>query len=282
MKAKFVCLIFILCGCLPLVAQHKPMEKVDKDGIYLVAEKMPEFPGGMQELINFLKTNVKYPVEAQRNKITGRVIVQFVVMEDGSLSMEQIARGVDPLLDAEALRVVKLMPKWTPATEKGVPVKVRFTVPIVFNLTNEAGRPLRGFTIPVGQEIKNKTLEGVWQSCRVEPGEKEYRVTVAPVLKVLAADKTFMNLFTGDGKVSAAIIVQGNYEKTSDHTYVETLLKSVAYPFEAGAKTEITFEFLNDNLTKFTFMVPGKEIPWIEYWFRVPMPERSIPIQQKN
>lgn len=260
---------------MPLAAQEKMVPEADKDGIYLTADKMPEYPGGMNELMTFLGKNIKYPVEAQKNKIMGRVIVQFVVMEDGSLGMERVVRSVDPQLDAEALRVIKLMPKWTPGTVKGDPVKVRFTVPVMFRLNGDAPKPPRGFSIPMGQEIMNKTVEGVWQSCAVEPGEKEYGVRLVPILKVLASDKTFMNIFTGDGSVSAAILTQGTYKKTSDHTYVEVVKKTVIATFKAEAKNEITFEFLNNNLVKFTFAIPGREEPWTEYWYRVPEPSES-------
>lgn len=202
---------------MPLAAQEKMVPEADKDGVFLTADKMPEYPGGINEMMKFLGENIKYPVEAQKNKIMGRVIVQFVVMEDGSLGMEQVVRSVDSQLDAEALRVIKLMPKWIPGTVKGDPVKVRFTVPIMFRLNGDGPKPPSGFSIPIGQEITNKTLEGVWQSCSVKVGEKEYGVKLAPVLKVLASDKTFMNIFIGDGVVSAAILAQGTYERMSDH-----------------------------------------------------------------
>lgn len=127
-------------------------------------------------------------------------------------------------------------------------------------------------SIPMGQVIKNKALEGVWQSCAIDVGEKGYGVKLNPILKVLAPDKTFMNLFAGAGNVSASILAQGTYKPNSDHTYVEVLEKSVMAPFIAGAKNEITFEFLNDNLVKFTFAVPGKKEPWTEYWYRILMP----------
>lgn len=257
---------------MPLVAQEKMVPEADKDGVFLIADKMPEYPGGMNEMLKFLAQNIKYPVEAQKNSITGRVIVQFVVMEDGSLGMERVVRSVDPQLDAEALRVIKLMPKWIPGTVKGDPVKVRFTIPVMFRLNGDTPKPPRGFSIPIGQEITNKTLEGVWQSCTVEPGEKEYGVKLIPVLKVLASDKTFMNVFTGDNSVSAAILTQGTYKKTSDQTYVEVVKKTVIATFKAETKNEITFEFLNNNLVKFTFAIPGKEEPWTEYWYRIPAP----------
>lgn len=108
--------------------------KDNADKVYTVSSVMPEYEGGIPALMNFLGTNMKYPVEAQKKKIEGRVIVSFVVEKDGSLSDYKIVRSIDPLLDAEALRVVKLQKKWKPGYEKGKPVRVQYTLPITFKL----------------------------------------------------------------------------------------------------------------------------------------------------
>ena len=110
-----------------------------EDGeIFQVVEEQPMFPGGMQEMMKFLKQNIKYPKEAQEQGKQGRVIVQFVVNKDGSITGDSIVRSVDPLLDAEALRVVRSMPNWTPGKQKGKPVRVRFTLPVIFHLNGDA------------------------------------------------------------------------------------------------------------------------------------------------
>ena len=85
MNTKLFGLFIALLVCLPSLAQQKPVEKVDSDGVYLMPDQMPEFPGGMQAMMKFLTTNIKYPVEAQKKGVSGRVIVQFVIMEDGTL-----------------------------------------------------------------------------------------------------------------------------------------------------------------------------------------------------
>ena len=102
--------------------------------IFQVVEQMPEFPGGMMAAMEFLGKNIKYPTSAQQAKIEGRVIVQFVVGKDGSISDVKIARGVSPDLDAEAMRVVSLMPKWNPGKQRGKAVSVKYTMPIMFRL----------------------------------------------------------------------------------------------------------------------------------------------------
>ena len=90
MKTKLLSLIISLFACSLLVAQEQPIQKVDVNGVYLIPDKMPEYPGGVPAMMKFLSSNVKYPVEAQKNAISGRVIVQFVVMEDGTLSQAKV------------------------------------------------------------------------------------------------------------------------------------------------------------------------------------------------
>ena len=102
--------------------------------IFTVVEEMPEFPGGMNELLKYLAKSIKYPVIAQENGIQGRVSCSFVVNKDGSIVDAEVIRGVDPSLDKEALRVIGTMPKWTPGKQRGKPVRVKYTVPITFRL----------------------------------------------------------------------------------------------------------------------------------------------------
>lgn len=101
--------------------------------IFQVVEKMPSFNGNMNK---WLKDNLKYPILAQENGISGRVFVAFVVEKDGSITDVKVARSVDPSLDKEAVRVVKSMPKWNPGQQRNKPVRVAFTVPINFTLSN--------------------------------------------------------------------------------------------------------------------------------------------------
>lgn len=109
-------------------------EETEDAPVFFIVEQMPEFPGGDVELRKYLGSAVKYPAIAQENGIQGRVYVQFVVATDGSVTQVKVARGVDPNLDKEAIRVVKSMPKWTPGKQRGKAVKVSYTVPINFVL----------------------------------------------------------------------------------------------------------------------------------------------------
>ncbi|MBQ8442910.1 MAG: M56 family metallopeptidase, partial [Bacteroides sp.] len=102
--------------------------------VFQVVEEMPEFPGGMAECMKFLNKNIKYPTISQENGVQGRVIVQFVVTKDGDIAEPKVVRGVDPYLDAEALRVISMMPKWKPGKQRGEAVNVKYTVPVMFRL----------------------------------------------------------------------------------------------------------------------------------------------------
>ena len=109
-------------------------EEGDEGEVFQVVEQMPEFPGGMDKLMEYLSKNIKYPSIAQENNIQGRVIVEFVVNKDGSIVEPKVMRSVDTSLDNEAMRVIKSMPKWTPGKQRGKAVRVRYTVPVLFRL----------------------------------------------------------------------------------------------------------------------------------------------------
>ena len=103
-----------------------------------IPETMPQFPGGREVLLKYLAANIKYPASAVKAKNQGRVIVTFIVQKDGSITHAKIARSINPELDAEALRVVKGMPKWTPGTQLGKPVSVKYVLPVKFSLQKDA------------------------------------------------------------------------------------------------------------------------------------------------
>ncbi|MDD2436402.1 MAG: TonB family protein [Massilibacteroides sp.] len=111
----------------------KPESSKEGD-VFTVVDEMPQFPGGDAELLKYVAQNVKYPVDAQKNGIQGRVICSFVVMKDGSIQNIRVVRGVSPSLDEEAIRVISVMPRWTPGKQRGKPVNVKYTVPITFRI----------------------------------------------------------------------------------------------------------------------------------------------------
>ncbi len=123
-------------GNLLLVKKEAVIPKMldSEEQIFFIVEDMPEFPGGEMELRKFIANNIEYPKVAQENGIQGRVYVTFVVDKNGEVSNARIARGVDPSLDQEALRVVNSLPKWIPGKQRGQAVNVSYTVPINFAL----------------------------------------------------------------------------------------------------------------------------------------------------
>lgn len=111
---------------------NQPPQEPNK--IHEIVEVMPQFPGGVSELMRYLGTNMKYPTIAAENNIEGRVVLKFVVGKDGSISNIQVIRPLDPSCDKEAVRVVKMMSKWIPGMQNGHPVAVYFTLPVLFKL----------------------------------------------------------------------------------------------------------------------------------------------------
>ena len=147
----------------PATAETTPTKTVEEGEIFLVVEDRPQFPGGDAELMKFLQQNIKYPKEAQEQGKQGRVIVQFVVNKDGSICEDTIIRSVDPQLDAEAIRVIRSMPNWTPGKQKGEPVRVRFTIPVTFRLqggtATETAEPKKAEAVPTTGDELFKVVE---------------------------------------------------------------------------------------------------------------------------
>lgn len=129
-------------SCISSEKQEEISEKQESRAaegeVFQVVEEMPEFPGGMGECMKWLGQNIKYPADAKEKGVQGRVIVQFVVEKDGTIVNAKVVRGVDPDLDAEALRVVNQSPKWKPGKQKGEAVRVKYTLPIMFKLDNDS------------------------------------------------------------------------------------------------------------------------------------------------
>lgn len=106
----------------------------DEEDVYILVDKSPEFPGGTMQLLEYMRTTIKYPAEARKDTIQGRVLVSFIVNKDGSIVKPEIVKSAHPLLDEEALRMVNEMPAWKPGEQNGVPVRVKYTIPVNFRL----------------------------------------------------------------------------------------------------------------------------------------------------
>ena len=133
MKKLMILSLMALFGLTTVNAQKTVVAEKNQQ-VFDVVEQMPEYPGGFQALFEYLGQNVKYPEDAEKQKIEGRVLANFVVETDGSISNVEVIKPAFPSLDAEAVRVLSAMPKWTPGMQSGKVVRVRFTVPINFSL----------------------------------------------------------------------------------------------------------------------------------------------------
>ena len=125
------------------VKAKKPQEE---EKVYDVVEKMPEYPGGMGEMMKYLSMNIRYPQAAQKAGVQGRVMVQFVVEADGTINNAKVVKSVSEELDAEALRVIEKMPKWKPGMHRGDAVRVKYTIPISFRLNSQPKEEPKGET----------------------------------------------------------------------------------------------------------------------------------------
>lgn len=134
----------VMCKQLTYLAQDGKMEDIVKDikvdssekksEVFTIVEEMPEFSGGQMEMYNYLAKNIIYPKYAKDNGIQGTVYMSFIILESGSIDEVCVMRSASPLLDLEAIRVVKNMPQWKPGVQRGKPVKVSFLLPLKFAL----------------------------------------------------------------------------------------------------------------------------------------------------
>lgn len=190
---------------------------VQGDHTFTVVEKMPSFPGGDTQLVEFLKKTIQYPVKAQEAGTQGRVICQFVIEKDGSISEIEIVRSVDPLLDAEAVRVIGLMPKWTPGTQRGQAVRVKYTMPINFALKDKTPTQQNAKAAKPGAESQP---EG--QSEEKEPAESKVPpITTNETTKADTEDPVFI-----------VVEKMPSFPGGSDMLF-QYLNASVSYPVEA-------------------------------------------------
>jgi len=132
---KYFLSFVIVLSCITYVkAQSTKQTTVKADSIYKRVDRLPEFPGGMQEFYKYLSTTLRYPKAAYDAKTQGSVIVGMVIEQDGSVTQVEVKKGASPELDAEAVRVMKKSPKWKPGEQNGNIVRVAYVIPIVFSL----------------------------------------------------------------------------------------------------------------------------------------------------
>ncbi len=187
-----------------IVNTKKYQEELDNEpkqpDVFDVVEGMPQFPGGAAALMQYLSQNIRYPKEAMEAKTQGRVIVQFVVEKDGSISGAHVVKSVNPQLDAEALRVISAMPNWTPGTQNGKPVNVKYAVPISFRLKGDENPNAVGTFTPnaegsfIPTDFKSLSAEDLIKRLPGAEIDKDGNVTIngKPVKKIMVDGKDLM------------------------------------------------------------------------------------------
>ena len=196
------------------VVGYSSAPKAEEQGeIFQVVEEQPMFPGGMEEMMKFLQQNIKYPIEAQEQGKQGRVIVQFVVNKDGSISNDSVVRSVDPLLDAEALRVVRSMPNWKPGKQRGKEVRVRFTLPVSFRLSGGSTDKAQEST-KVAQTENASSRDEIFQVVEEMP---EYPGGMSELMKYFSTNMRYPKEAQSKG-IQGRVIVQFVVEKDGSIT----------------------------------------------------------------
>ena len=175
----------------------------DEEGI-AVFEDMPEFPGGTQALLEFMRTHIRYPADAREQDIQGRVLVTFIVNKDGSIAEPEVVKSVYPSLDEEALRMISTMPKWKPGMHRGIPVRTKYTLPVNFRLAS-IPQPDKW----IGVERLNLLSSEQYAVYRF----KEYEELAKPVENLESAVK---DLFEGKTKAFAIPNTDENLKKLKD------------------------------------------------------------------
>ena len=244
------------------VSPSAPKPAVQNGETFTVVEQMPEYPGGMKALMGYLAENIQYPAECQRAGIQGRVIVQFVVKADGSLDNFEIKRSVNPLLDAEALRVIKTTPKWKPGTQHGKPVDVKFTIPVTFSLPDKQKEHTPTGNISDSSLTLKKTLF-IIDGKEVEPKAlNEINPDQISSINVIK-DGTGITIFGPKARDGVILITTKRSSTTSQGESLVTgrVTDASGNPVSGACITikGTTTQTTSDNEGRFTLTVPRKD-----------------------
>ncbi len=154
--------------------------KLQGTAVFEVVEEMPEFPGGVDAMMEYLQKELRYPESAKEKGIQGRVTVQFIIDKEGNVTNSKVTRSVDKDMDTEAIRLVKAMPKWKPGMQKGKAVAVKYTVPVVFRL--EGGKTVNS-QVTVNSKVSEFSVQGMNNPLYIVDG-KEVTSSILSALDV--------------------------------------------------------------------------------------------------
>ena len=196
------------------VTATKPLGKKSPDGeFFLVVEQQPEFPGGMKALFQYLSRNLRYPAEAQKNKVQGRVYVRFVISKTGEIGQVRVLKGIGSGADEEAVRVVSQMPKWIPGKQQGQSVPVQFNLPIQFELEKRADNKT-GQVTPTPQPDSPKKV-GLF-----DDDSKNRRLTIYNNSEMGSLQRYAMPLPDSLRKSGISVYIRGNGFSEGDPLYL--------------------------------------------------------------
>lgn len=251
----------------------------DKNRVYEQVEKMPQFPGGEKALLDYISRNMRYPTEASRYGIQGKIVVEFIINELGKVSDVSVLHGIDPDIDYEGLRVISSLPDWLPGEENGKKVSVRYTIPLTFRLeVDKSLRPaaiLDGKLLPIDFDIKKLNKDSVESVFVIKPDQREKLAELAKKYKTntsngvfILVSKTFARQHVSD-KVPASdekvfdIVEQIPQFPGGEKALLSFIANNLKYPVEAqtnGIQGKVFLRFVISSLGKTTKIEVVKSI----------------------
>ncbi len=251
--------------CIPCHAQDKcdkPFEidlPAEGKDVMLVCEQQPEFPGGMRALMDYLKKEIRYPKKCSASGREGRAFVRFIVDKNGKIKKVEIFKSSgNQLLDKEAIRVVKKMPRWNPGTIYNKPERMAVTMPVEFRLD----------TI---DKVVEFPIVGVWQQCVVKQNAAgKLDVNVGAAIKVYDNDNTYYSLFPYRNNISGFVVQKGCYDIVDDNTFHEKILSHFNKPWE-GTVSVMNYEFIDEEkmIMKIVYTNTSNNFTDTEFWLRI-------------
>lgn len=251
--------------CIPCHAQDKcdkPFEidlPAEGKDVMLVCEQQPEFPGGMRALMDYLKKEIRYPKKCSASGIEGRAFVRFIVDKNGKIKKVELFKSSgNQLLDKEAIRVVKKMPRWNPGKIYNKPEGMAVTMPVEFRLD----------TI---DKVVECPIVGVWQQCVVKQNAAgKLDVNVGAAIKVYDNDNTYYSLFPYRNNISGFVAQKGCYDIVDDNTFREKILSHFNKPWE-GTVSVMNYEFIDEEkmIMKIVYTNTSNNFTDTEFWLRI-------------
>ena len=233
--------------------------KKNDEMVFSNPESQPEFPGGWNAVKEYLQLNIRYPKECVENRIEGKAFVRFSVEKNGKIKDVELARSSgNSLLDNEAIRVVKKMPRWNPGTIYNKPEGMAVTMPVEFRLD----------TI---DKVVECPIVGVWQQCLVKQDETGKIQTVpGAVIKVYDNDKSYFSFFTSLGNFSGFVAQKGNFEIINENTFHEKIVSHFNKPWE-GTVSVMNYEFIDEEkmIMKIVYTNTSNNFTDTEFWLRI-------------